>query len=78
VTGSFEAMMSVDDIDLIKMPRNAPESVEYAEGSLDNFAKDFMDRQIAAAASQRKTKIKHCEGPHNRIPSEMANGPGPT
>jgi hypothetical protein len=44
VTGSFEAMMSGGDINPIKTRRIGPESVEYAEGFLDRFDKNFMDR----------------------------------
>jgi hypothetical protein len=43
VTGSFEAMMSGGDINLIKTRRIGPESVGYAEGFLDRFDKNFMD-----------------------------------
>ena len=36
--------MSGGDIDLIKTRRIGPESVGYAEGFLDRFDKNFMDR----------------------------------
>lgn len=37
--------MSGGDIDPIKTRRVGPESVEYAEGFLDKFDKNFMDRE---------------------------------
>jgi hypothetical protein len=48
VTGSFEAMMSGGDLNLIKTRRIRPESVGYAEGFLDKFDKNFMDRADCA------------------------------
>jgi hypothetical protein len=44
VTGSFGTMMSGGDINLLKTRRIEPESVEYAEGFLDKFDKNFTDR----------------------------------
>jgi hypothetical protein len=54
VTGSFEAMMSGGDIDPIKTRRVGPESVEYAEGFLDKFDKNFMDRESEPAGAPAK------------------------
>jgi hypothetical protein len=54
VTGSFEAMMSGRDINLIKTRRIGPESVEHAEGFLDKFDKNFMDRGSEPAGAPAK------------------------
>jgi hypothetical protein len=43
VTGSFEAMMSGEPVDLLKVRRIGPESVEHAEGSLSGFDKNVTD-----------------------------------
>jgi hypothetical protein len=43
-------MMSGGDINLIKTRRSGPESVEHAEGFLDEFDKNFMDRETGDLA----------------------------
>jgi hypothetical protein len=68
VTGSFEAMMSGGDINPIKTRGIGPESVGYAEGFLDKFDKNFIDRESGLRGSGKRTdkeKLTNCEGGHN-------------
>jgi hypothetical protein len=53
-------MMSGGDINPIKTRRIGPESVEYAEGFLDRFDKNFMDR-----SSRRSRSLG--EGGRNKV-----------
>jgi hypothetical protein len=58
-------MMGGGDINLIKTRRIGPESVEYAEGFLDRFDKNFMDPVRGASARVGEIKLTNCEGHHN-------------
>jgi hypothetical protein len=58
-------MMSGGDINPIKTRRIGPESVEYAEGFLDKFDKNFMDREAETWLRQRraiKTRVSQLCG----------------